>query len=314
MSTLYIDKSGTKLRLIGQAIEIRTANAPPTRLPLTHVECIVVRGNAEFSSGFLSQCWARQVSVQLLSGRQNRPTARIDGAAHNDARIRVAQAAMYLDHSERCRVAIKMLRCKLLAQRRALREMVSTHAEARKLSLRAIEALTRSASHLRGTQPDLDQIRGIEGSAAAAYFRAFALQFPQSLGFSGRKRRPPPDPVNATLSLAYTLATSEASRALAISGFDPAIGILHDLGHGRPALALDLVEPLRPIADLFVLQLFRKRVLTARHFKTEPDGSVLLGKAGRAHFYSIWEETLPQIRRRAERWSRKAVRAIRAKK
>lgn len=106
--------------------------------------------------------------------------------------------------------------------------------------------------------------------------------------------------------------TGEATRALAICGFDPAIGFLHDLGHGRPALALDLVEPLRPLADLMVLRLFRNRILTSRHFTTEPDGAVLLGKAGRGHFYAAWDESMPRIRHRAISWSRLAVRAIRS--
>lgn len=311
MSTLYIDNPTARLTLLGQSIEVRTSSAPPTRLPLAHIDCLVLRGRVDLDSSLLSQCWSRRISVQFLSGRRGEPTARFDGMTHNDARIRLRQSAAHLDPHTRRIVAASVVRSKLLAQRLALRSMTPTRADAHRLTLVALEALARSATQLRGNPPDLERLRGIEGAAAAAYFRAFTRLFPPSLGFATRQRRPPPDPVNATLSLAYTMATGEAARALAICGLDPAIGFLHDLGHGRPALALDLVEPLRPLADQMVLGLFRDRILTARHFTTERDGAVLLGKAGRAHFYAAWEEILPNLRARAMARSRHAARSLR---
>ena len=311
MSHLYIDRSGAALALIGKSLEIRAGNQSPVRLPLAHVEAIVIRGQATFDSGFLAQCWSRQISVQLLSGRRNEPTARFDGANHKDARLRLKQSALHLDTLERRRIAALVVRSKLLAQRRTLRLVTAPRNDARMLSLKALDAMGRARGRLSGTPPSLETLRGVEGAASAAYFRAFSKLFPPSLEFTNRRRRPPPDPVNAVLSLTYTLATAEAARALAICGFDPAIGFLHDLGHGRPALALDLVEPLRPKVDLIVLKFFRERVLTAQHFKKEPDGSVLIGKAARSRIYENWEECRPSIFRQAANYARSAARQIR---
>jgi CRISPR-associated protein Cas1 len=62
--------------------------------------------------------------------------------------------------------------------------------------------------------------------------------------------------VNALLSFVYTLLTHDVAAALETVGLDPAVGYLHAERPGRPSLALDLVEDLRPVvADRLVLTL-----------------------------------------------------------
>ena len=121
-------------------------------------------------------------------------------------------------------------------------------------------------------QPRIASLRGLEGAAAAAYFEALAEILPESLHFCGRNRQPPRDPINAVLSLTYTLLHAEAVLALYGTGLDPFIGFYHALNFGRESLACDLMEALRPQADRFVLTLFRQETLTTDDF-SKTDGA-----------------------------------------
>jgi len=137
----------------------------------------------------------------------------------------------------------------------------------------------------------LHVLRGREGAAARAFFPAFAGAFAPVLGFTGRNRRPPRDPVNVCLSLGYTLAYAEALRAAARRGFDPALGVYHDIAAGRDSLACDLVEPMRCEVDSFVYRLFADRVLRAEDFSSRGEAGCALGKSGRHAFYRAYEES-----------------------
>jgi CRISPR-associated protein Cas1 len=152
---------------------------------------------------------------------------------------------------------------------------------------------------------------GMEGAAAAAYWEAYAALLPPSAGFAGRNRRPPRDPANAVLSLAYTLAHFEAVAAAQRAGLDPAIGFLHALFPGRESLACDLVEPLRPLCERLAWRLLAEERLRAGHF-TRDGEACLLGKAGRLAFYAAWEEAVAPARRLLRRGLRPLVRAARA--
>src|SRR5205085_8773066 len=109
---------------------------------------------------------------------------------------------------------------------------------------------------------------GIEGNGSAAYFGVFGKLLRGSMTFNQRRRRPPKDPVNAMLSLGYTLLQHQISAAIQVVGLDPYAGFLHQTRHGRPALALDLMEEFRPIiADSVVLNLINHRLLSAEDFQ-----------------------------------------------
>jgi CRISPR-associated protein Cas1 len=140
---------------------------------------------------------------------------------------------------------------------------------------------------------DLDGVRGHEGAAARLYWSALTGAFAPSLEFTGRNRRPPRDPVNAALSLAYTIATFEAGAQAQRRGLDPMIGFLHAPSFGRESLACDLIEPLRPRIDGWVEGLFRERRMRREHFSSDPDGARVMGKAGRQAFYEGLAAVLP---------------------
>jgi CRISPR-associated protein Cas1 len=132
---------------------------------------------------------------------------------------------------------------------------------------------------------DIDTIRGVEGFAAKTYFSTFSHMVKTDrdvFSFTARSRRPPKDRLNALLSFLYTLVLNDCTSAVEGVGLDPQVGYLHALRPGRPALALDLMEELRPIiADRLVLTLINRRQVQPDDFSERPGGAVLLEEKGR---------------------------------
>ena len=141
---------------------------------------------------------------------------------------------------------------------------------------------------------DPDALRGSEGEAAQVYFSVFDRLIrsnePQ-MRWAGRSRRPPLDPMNALLSFLYTLLTHDCRSATEAVGLDPAVGFLHRERPGRPSLALDLMEELRPVlADRMALSLVNRGQVKARDFETRDGGAVMMRDDARKVVLTSWQE------------------------
>jgi CRISPR-associated protein Cas1 len=302
VTCLFIDRRDARLSLDGGALVVRAADAR-VAFPLTQIERIVVRGPALLETGLLSSLWSRGVGVLLLSGRRSEPTARFHSQPHNDVRRRIAQTLAACDPAAALRFARPIVDAKLTAQARALDRLGRVRPAMRRGAL-AFAALVEDARPKIVEAKSMDELRGFEGAAARLYWEALEGAFAPALAFKGRNRRPPRDPVNAALSLAYTVATFEAGRQAQIAGLDPMIGFLHAPSFGRESLACDLVEPLRSRIDLWIEALFRERALRVEHFSLDADGACLLGKAGRSALYGALEDRLPVWTRWLRRFAR----------
>jgi len=144
----------------------------------------------------------------------------------------------------------------------------------------------------------LESLLGIEGTAARLYFEQFSslLRPATPLGpgptFDGRNRRPPRDPVNAVLSFVYSLLIKDCTVALLAAGLDPFVGLYHQPRFGRPSLALDLAEEVRPlVGDSVVMTLFNNGELAAGDFVTRA-GGVSLTRAGRRSVIRAYERRM----------------------
>jgi CRISPR-associated protein Cas1 len=137
---------------------------------------------------------------------------------------------------------------------------------------------------------NVDVLRGYEGQAAAIYFKHFpGMIKPRDIASAfdenGRQRRPPPDPINAVLSFAYTMLTHDAVAALRTARLEPSIGAFHVSRPGRPALALDLLEPFRPlVADSVAVSLFNRGEMVDGHFLRTAAGCAMTDHGRRAFF------------------------------
>ena len=151
--------------------------------------------------------------------------------------------------------------------------------------LRTMEALLPKLH----TATTLDQLMGYEGSAAAAYYRVLRTLLKTDLGFERRQAHPPTDPVNALLSLGYTLLYNQMFAAVNIVGLDPYQGFFHQRKHGHAALASDLIEEWRAIiVDSVVLTVINRREIKLQDFQRSEHGP-RLSKAALQRFVSRYD-------------------------
>ena len=138
----------------------------------------------------------------------------------------------------------------------------------------------------------IDELRGYEGAATARYFQAWSGFLPDEFPFERRSTRPPLNPVNACISFGATLLYTEAVAFIHAHGLDPALGLLHATEDGRWSLALDLMEPFRPVlVEALALDLFSHQILNAKHFEPK-NGGVYLNEEGRKKFILQYERRM----------------------
>lgn len=307
MSTLYIDRKHVRLDLDADALVFFENGERIGTIPLGPLQRIVVRGNVSVDTSLLVKLGEHGIGVIVLAGRRHTPSLFLP-RPHHDAARRLAQYRAAADDTVCLILARDIVGKKIAAQLALVRAKLDARPDARYELKRAEDSLERllaSASR----QPDLAALRGAEGAAANAYFSAFAALVPPALKFQGRNRRPPRDPVNAVLSLAYTLLHSEAVLAAHAAGLDPVLGFYHQPSYGRESLACDLVEAHRPEVDAFVLHSFNTQHLRPDDFSSSAEGC-LLGKAGRTRFYQAWEPVAAQLRRGLDQQTRELVRLL----
>lgn len=303
MSSLYLDRKNLGLKLDGQAIALYESGERKGTVPLHLLERVVLRGNVQLESRLLGALSERNIGLLLLSGRNTEATAMLAARPHSESARRLGQYRVSLDDDLRTPLARWLVLVKVRNQTKLLQQALSARPDLRHALTAATRTLTGISGQLREDTLaiSLASLRGFEGAAAAAYFAGYRQLFADSLHFNGRKKRPPPDPVNACLSLAYTLLHYDAVRACQIVGLDSMLGFFHDLSFGRESLACDLMEPLRPLADRWVWQLFRERQLRVEHF-SEDQGRCQMNKAGRQCFYAFYEAHSAAPRRLLRRY------------
>lgn len=317
MSSLLLDRADLEVRAEGQTLVLYENGQRRGHVPLALVDrCIIQGQSTKLDSGVLLKLAEVGATTVLMSPRQPRRVALVLGPQHNEASVRIAQAQRVMDGVACVQWAAPLVKAKLRRQLHNLRHWQAHRPDARKPVFDAIDTVQAIAYDLRQTsfpndlplaeaQRLMDRLRGQEGAAARAYFGGLAAVCPPSLNFTGRNRRPPRDPVNVCLSLGYTLLHTQAVAACQMAGLDPLLGFYHRPAFGRESLASDLIEPLRPVVDLWAWELIRSRTLREDHFSLDK-GACLLGKAGRAIFYASWErDSHPQ-----RRWLRQHTRLL----
>lgn len=294
MTSLYVDRKNVELKADGEALVFVENGERIGTVPLNPLSRIFMRGDIKLTASLLGKLGEHGIGVIILSGRKGTPSLML-GRPHNDAARRIAQYRLSLDTDYCLKFSRAIVAAKLGGQLALIRERRAAspmHRYPLSLCERRIAGILEKVD-----QPDnIASLRGLEGAAAASYFEAFAEILPESLHFHSRNRQPPRDPVNAVLSLTYTLLHAEAVLALYGAGLDPYIGFYHALDFGRESLACDVMEALRPEADRFVLELFRQGTLNAGDFSTSEAGC-LLGKAGRSRYYAAYESRAEHFRR-----------------
>jgi len=295
LNTIYVTTEGAGLRKEGENLVAEVDGAEKGRVPLHMLGSVVVFGGIFVSPALMQTCASHGITIVLLD-RVGRFQARIEGPVSGNVLLRRAQ---YKASDQPEEIVKSLIIGKVSNQRsvlmRAMRDYGAEYSSEQAAALKA--ATHRMAYLLRKVSfstENADVLRGVEGEAAALYFGAFdcLIRSPDAeLHFHGRSRRPPLDPINALLSFLYTLLTHDCRSAAESVGLDPAVGFLHRDRPGRPSLALDLMEELRPVlADRLALSLINRRQLRAGDFETRDGGAVSLTDDARKTVLAAWQD------------------------
>lgn len=289
---LYVQHQGATVGRSGESLVISYQGNELARAGLKDVSQLVLCGNVSVSAQTLHLlCEAGIPTVHLSMGHWFYGIT--SGITLRNAYDRAAQFEAAADPVRRLQFSRAIVWAKGANQRTMLRRNADPRPE-RDLSemARLLDDAERAAS--------LDELLGIEGALAAAYFGAFGRLLRSSevetdWDFRSRNRRPPRDPINALLSFAYALLTKECTVALLAEGLDPWWGLYHRPRHGRPALALDLMEEFRPlVADSVVVTAVNTGMVRQRDF-TRSSSGCMMNPSGRKALIRAYEARLDQL-------------------
>ncbi|MFH1114068.1 MAG: CRISPR-associated endonuclease Cas1 [Pseudomonadota bacterium] len=306
MSVLYLTEDGSVLRKRGERLVVEKDDKELLEVELRRITAVIMLDSVQVTTQALAQMLSFGVEFAIVShwgrllGQLTPPLAR-------NIPLRKAQFSKETDREFALAQAKEVVAAKLHNSMQVLTRYMWDESGAHPSigqSLTTLEKLLAGVPAAEGHP----QLLGLEGSGAAAYWSSFAgMLKPADLNFTGRKKHPPPDPVNAVLSFGYVLLTNELQSLLDGMGFDPFLGFLHEEEYGRPSLALDLVEPFRaPVVDRFVVRLFNLKILKPDSFEQEQDKGFRMTKPAMRSFFKHWEAHLakmdvrPELRRQAE--------------
>ena len=286
MAVLYIKEQGAMIQKADERIIVTKNQNRLLDIPVFQIENIAVIGNVQISTQALHLLMEKGIDVSYLtySGKYLGNTA---AESSKNIFLRFEQYRFYLDGDRRLSMAKTITSNKISNQMEVMKE------HRRKDSgydwdrdLATMKKLENSLSN----QKTANEILGVEGMCSNIYFRSFGHMIDCDFDFNGRNRRPPKDPVNVIISLAYTLLTKEVSSALDAESFEPYLGFLHGIRYGRKSLALDIVEEFRqPVVDRLVMILFNKRMIGRYDFDFQNEGRVMLTEDGFKKFCSEYE-------------------------
>jgi len=276
----------------GETVAVRVDGRDVARIPVHLLEGIVCFGAVTVSPWLVGLCAEHGVGLSVLT-EHGRFLGRWCGAVSGNVLLRRTQYRWADDPEKatgmaRAFVLAKVANCRHVVMR-AMRDHGGeggTLATASRKLRWALERLREAAT--------VDEIRGIEGEAGREYFGVLDAMIrveDDDFRFRRRSRRPPMDRVNALLSFVYTLLLHDARSALESVGLDPQVGFLHADRPGRPSLALDLMEELRPVlADRLVLSLVNRRQVRASGFEVRETGGVWMNEDTRRTVLVAWQE------------------------
>jgi CRISP-associated protein Cas1 len=268
MAVAYIMEQNASVACEGERLLVKKGSTVLHALHLFKLDQLVLFGNVVLTPQAINRLLKDGVDTVFMTAA-GRYRGRLQAPHSKNITLRVEQFRRLADPEFCLRTAraivagkIQNLRAVLLRLNRS-REGLAL--EDHILSLKRLAEKAESAE-------EMDSLRGFEGRAAVVYFEGFARGFlADGVVFTKRVRRPPTDPVNALLSLGYTLLFNTVLAACGLVGFDPYLGCLHTVEYGRPSLALDLMEEWRPIiVDSLVLSVFNLKALTLQDFICVP--------------------------------------------
>ncbi|HJK91573.1 MAG TPA: CRISPR-associated endonuclease Cas1 [Polyangiaceae bacterium LLY-WYZ-15_(1-7)] len=289
---LYVAENGAKVGVRKQRLVVKSRDGSKAEVRIPNTTHVCLFGNVQVSTQAMRALLSRGIPIAFFTsgGWYSGRTLPHDS---KNVELRVAQYRATGDEAWRLRLARQLVRDKILNARTLLRR---NHASPSEEALFELKQLARKAAEA----PSRRALLGIEGTAARRYFAELtgmlkgAPEVLATFDFNGRNRRPPKDPINALLGFAYALLTKDWALTCQLVGLDPLLGFFHEPRFGRPALALDLMEPFRPlIADSAVIGAINNGEVGARDFLLSTVGCSLTAR-GRRKLIGAYERRMSQ--------------------
>lgn len=288
---LYVQEQGARIGIDGEVLAVKGKEGT-TQSRLTNTSQVAVYGNVQISTQAMRMLAERNIPLFFFTFG-GWFSGRLVGLDPKNVELRIAQHRAAADLSFCLAFARGIVASKIRNSRTMLRR---NHAAADPVVLKHLEQLAVLAEQCGA----IDSLLGIEGTAARDYFGAFGGMLKgdeatkRAFDLDGRNRRPPRDPINALLSFTYGLLTKDVVLAITAAGLDPMVGFYHQPRFGRPGLALDLMEELRPIvADSVVVGAINNAVIGESDFVVRGTG-VALSAPARKRLIAAYERRMAQ--------------------
>jgi CRISPR-associated protein Cas1 len=293
LNTLYITTPDSFLACEGENVLIKNDGEVRFRMPVHNLEGIVCFGFAGASPKLMQLCCERGVALSFLSS-YGKFLGRVTGRISGNVLLRRTQYRWSDDLEASNRLSRRFISAKIINSRAVLHRALRDHSEISDNKINnSLNVLARMPERLERAA-DGDAIRGIEGEAANHYFSNFnklLLVQKDDFRINNRNRRPPTDSMNALLSFLYTLLAHEVTAALESVGLDPQVGFFHRDRPGRPSLALDLMEEMRPhFADRLAVTLVNRNQIKSAGFNIKENGAVLMDDNTRKEVLTAWQK------------------------
>ena len=308
---LYLNTQGFRVGCKEEVLQVKEKDHVVEEVRMRDVSHVALFGNIQITTQAIQALCELEVPITYFSmGGWFYGITR--GHSLKNVFLRMEQFRQARDEAFCLSLAKQMVHGKIRNHRTLL---MRNHVEAPESVLLKLKRAADDALNASG----IEELLGIEGAAASQYFQEFngmvkvddddpapelepvraagtpAPQRPFRFHFEHRNRRPPTDPINAMLSLAYSLLAKDCTLAALAVGFDPYLGFYHQPRFGRPALALDLMEEFRPlIAESTVLSCINNRVISENDFVRAGD-AVNLSAPGRKRFFQTYEQRMSSL-------------------
>jgi len=279
---LVVQKPGAQVGQRGGEFVVTLHGEIVRKLPLHQVRAIYLYGAIQLTAQAAESCLEHNIDVAYFAA-SGRFLGLLRGLPASGVDARLGQARLFEESFFRLKLARECIRAKISNQR----TMLMRNGDVPDRVLRLLAEARDATEDTR----DLTELLGVEGAAASLYFEQFASMIKGAewkFDFAGRNRRPPRDPVNALLSLGYSILAKELAGVCHAVGLDPFLGFMHQPRYGRPALALDLMEEFRPlIADSVAITLINRGEIDIGDFIRSATGT-FLNEQGRRRFWEAW--------------------------
>jgi len=290
MAVIYVKEQGAYVKKINNRIVVEKNRCKIADIPVNTVTDLSIMGNVQITTQALHLLMEKGIDVNYFT-YSGKYLGQLGAESSKNIFLRFEQYARYQDMEERLKMGRIIVSNKIDNQIEVIKNYNWKGMDYDyKDDIKSIERIKMTIKD-KSTN---NELMGIEGSCSQIYFRSFGKMFRGEIRFEKRNRRPPKDPVNVILSLAYTLLTKEVEATLDANSFETYLGFLHGIRYGRKSLALDIVEEFRqPVVDRLVVRLFNLGTLNQLDFEMLED-KVILSEGGFQKFCASYEKWMNQ--------------------